>query len=93
MENKTVKSYSEFLLEGIRSLNDSKTDDFIKNNWDNSANTYKYNAEAVMEMGKVWSDVVVTKDKEFFHIPGVQSVEQAKISDEIIKKYNLEEVK
>ena len=87
-----VKTYSEFLIEAIRNLNDDKIDKFIKDNWDNSAITYKYNIEAIMEIAKIFSDVIITKDKKFFHIPSVQSSKQTTALNEIIKKYNLKEV-
>jgi len=88
-----VKSYSDFLIESIKSYGDDKIDKFIKDNWDNSAITYEYNAEALMEMGKIWPDVIVTKDKKFFHIPAIQSLKQKAASDNVIKKFNLKEVK
>ena len=88
-----VKTYSEFLIEAIRNLNDDKIDKFIKDNWNGKAKTFKYNQEAIMEFGKIFKDVIVSKEKDYFQIPAKQSDKQTKALDDIVKKYNLKEVK
>jgi len=87
-----IKTYGEFLMEAIRSLNDNKVDDFIKNNWDGKAKTFEYNQEAIIEFGKVFKDVIVSKEKDYFHISSTQTDKQTAVSTGIITKYNLKEV-
>lgn len=81
------------LLESIKILPDEKIDTFIKKEWPNkTVITYEYNAEASMELGKVLSDVIVTKDMKFMHIPSVLDSKTNILVNKIIKKYNIKEI-
>jgi len=80
--------FKEFYNEAIRKMNDEKVDKFIQDNWNGEAHTYPYNAEAVIKLSKIFKDIITTKDMKYFHIPAINTE-----SDNIIKQYNLKEVK
>lgn len=81
------------IAEAYRILNDTKTDDFIKKNWGNGkAKTYTFDKEGAIELSKVLSDIIVSKDGKYVHIPSVlESGVDFKVK-KILKKYNMEDV-
>jgi len=86
-----MKTFSEYVSEAVRFLPDEKMDRFINNEWDGKAVTFFYNAEAVTEIAKIVDDVLVTKDKKFFHIPEETNIRKNNLINKIILKYKLKE--
>lgn len=84
-----MKTYSEFLVEGIGKLSDKNMDNFIKAEWGGKATTYKYNQEAAYELAKLIKDVLITSDKQFMHIP---SLLEGEVSS-IVKQFKLEKIR
>jgi len=80
------------LKEAIKRLSDAKMDQIIKDKYEGFVDTYVYNANAVIELGKWMDDVLVTKDGQFFHINSRQSPALKKHVDAIIKKYSVKKV-
>ena len=76
------------IAEGVQKASDDKIDAIIKNDFNGKAVTYDYNAEASMELGKLFNKVLITKDKLFIHIPNI-----TKESQVITDKFNLKEIK
>lgn len=86
-----MKTFRE-MAEVIKKLGDEAMDSVIKNDWGGSVLTYKFNATAVMELAKIFPNILVTKDRRFFHLPGTQNTKQTQEASKILIKYKLKEV-
>jgi len=87
-----MKTFRE-MAESIQKLSDEKIDDYVSKHIKNNVMTFEYNSAAVTELGRVLPDVLVTKDKKYFHINGDQTPKEQQSVKIIINKYNLKEVK
>ena len=80
-----MKSFRE-LAEAMRKMSDDKMDKVLK---DRDMMTFKYEAMPAMAFAKT-TEVYISKDNKYFHIEKDEN--NNKIED-IIKKFNLEEIK
>jgi len=85
--------FSEYLNEAVKKMSDDKIDAFIAKEWDGSAQTFFYNAEAVMEIAVALKgdDVLITKDKKFFHIPESSDRKINNLVAKILIKFSVKE--
>jgi len=86
-----MKTFREYVMEAVRYLPDEKMDRFIKNKWSGEAITFHYDPEAIMEIAKIVDDVLITKDKKFFHIPEISDRRLNNQIAKILLKYDVKE--
>jgi hypothetical protein len=87
-------TFKKYINEAIKKMSDEKIDSFISDKWDGEARTFFYNDKAIMEIAVVLKedDVLVTKDRKFFHIPAIEDRRKHNLISKILLKYDVKEV-
>ena len=86
-------TFKDYVNEAVKKMSDEKIDSYIAKEWNGEAATYFYDAEAVMEIAIALKqdDVLVTKDKKFFHIPEISDRRLNNQIAKILLKYDVKE--
>jgi len=86
-------TFKDYVNEAVKKMSDEKIDSYIAKEWNGEATTYFYDAEAVMEIAIALKqdDVLVTKDRKFFHIPEISDRRLNNQIAKILLKYNVKE--
>jgi len=86
-------TFKDYVNESVKKMSDEKIDSFIQKEWDGNAQTFEYDDRAIMEIAMlIQDDVLITKDKKFFHIPGELSVRMNNQVRKIIMKYGIKDL-